>query len=474
MNNDEALRLIDELQTQLDKIETKQKEVKVNLMGVEEISNALNDLKDSQERMVESFNKASEALQSLTIESPVVKVPDVSVTVPDIKIPTIVIPEIKVPNVIVPEIKIPKSTPVDLKPVLSLLKQIATQEFVLPSDPKNAIPVRISDGEKFIDALTTAVRSGGTVVTSPYRSAIGNAQAMLNADNEVLVEVTTLPELNIASLPAGLATSDKQDLLLAELQLKADLTDTQPVSATQSGAWNITNISGTVSLPTGAATEATLAGILTTTAFQARINTLGQKTMVNSTPVVLASDQSAISVTQSGTWNISTVTAVTSITNALPAGTNAIGKLAANDGVDIGDTTINNGSGASAVNIQDGGNTITVDGTVTSTLTASSNSTSTAYEASRVAKASSGTLYAITGYNSKSTAQFIQVHNTASLPADASVPVVIFTVPPLSNFSIDFGLRGRAMSTGITVCNSSTGATKTIGASDCWFDIQYA
>lgn len=46
---------------------------------------------------------------------------------------------------------------------------------------------------------------------------------------------------------------------------------------------------------------------------------------------------------------------------ALPAGTNAIGKLAANDGVDIGDVTINNASGASAVNIQDGGNSITVD-----------------------------------------------------------------------------------------------------------------
>uniref|UniRef100_A0A6M3KHE9 Uncharacterized protein n=1 Tax=viral metagenome TaxID=1070528 RepID=A0A6M3KHE9_9ZZZZ len=48
----------------------------------------------------------------------------------------------------------------------------------------------------------------------------------------------------------------------------------------------------------------------------------------------------------------------------LLAGTAAIGKLAANSGVDIGDTTINNAAGAAAVNIQDGGNTITVDGTV--------------------------------------------------------------------------------------------------------------
>lgn len=49
---------------------------------------------------------------------------------------------------------------------------------------------------------------------------------------------------------------------------------------------------------------------------------------------------------------------------ALPSGTNAIGKLAANTGIDIGDVTINNANGAAAVNIQDGGNIITVDGSI--------------------------------------------------------------------------------------------------------------
>lgn len=46
---------------------------------------------------------------------------------------------------------------------------------------------------------------------------------------------------------------------------------------------------------------------------------------------------------------LATVTAVTAITNALPAGTNAIGKLAANSGVDIGDidvTSVIPGTGA--------------------------------------------------------------------------------------------------------------------------------
>lgn len=48
----------------------------------------------------------------------------------------------------------------------------------------------------------------------------------------------------------------------------------------------------------------------------------------------------------------------------LPAGA-ATAALQTQPGVDIGDVTINNAAGASAVNIQDGGNSITVDGTVT-------------------------------------------------------------------------------------------------------------
>lgn len=102
-----------------------------------------------------------------------------------------------------------------------------------------------------------------------------------------------------------------------------------------------------------------------------------------------------------------------------------------------------------------------------------SNATSTAYESSRVVKNASGYLLGMTGFNSKSSAQWIHIHNLTAAPADGTAPAVIFYVPATSSWSLDFGVNGRFFSTGITITNSTTGPTKTIGVSDCWFDVQY-
>lgn len=79
---------------------------------------------------------------------------------------------------------------------------------------------------------------------------------------------------------------------------------TDSVAAVQSGTWNINNISGTVSLPTGAATAANQATeIASLASIDAGIPAaLGQTTMASSMPVTLASNQTALPVSQSGSW----------------------------------------------------------------------------------------------------------------------------------------------------------------------------
>lgn len=101
------------------------------------------------------------------------------------------------------------------------------------------------------------------------------------------------------------------------------------------------------------------------------------------------------------------------------------------------------------------------------------NATTTAYAASLVVSPVGATIFGITGHNSKATEQYIQIHDAASLPADTAIPKITILVPALTSFSLDFGDTGRLCPSGIVVCNSSTGPTKTIGSADCWFDVQY-
>lgn len=103
----------------------------------------------------------------------------------------------------------------------------------------------------------------------------------------------------------------------------------------------------------------------------------------------------------------------------------------------------------------------------------SNNSSSIAYEASRVVKNTPGVLFGLTGYNSKTADQFIQLHDDTVTPAEAAVPVAVFKAAASSHFSLDFGVRGRKFAKGIVLVNSSTAPTKTIGSADCWFDAQY-
>jgi hypothetical protein len=97
----------------------------------------------------------------------------------------------------------------------------------------------------------------------------------------------------------------------------------------------------------------------------------------------------------------------------------------------------------------------------------------TALAASGVIKASEGVLYGFSGINNKASAQYIQIFDSATVPADTGKPVFVLYVPAGSNFSFDAGHHGMTFASGISWSNSSTLATKTIGSADCWLTASY-
>lgn len=109
-------------------------------------------------------------------------------------------------------------------------------------------------------------------------------------------------------LPTGAAT----EATLASIDGNIDV-----ALSTRASEATLASIDGNIDVALSTrASEATVATLLTEAAFQARINTLGQKTMANSTPVVIASDQTAIPVTQGGAA-VATVTSVSVSTVAV-------------------------------------------------------------------------------------------------------------------------------------------------------------
>lgn len=100
--------------------------------------------------------------------------------------------------------------------------------------------------------------------------------------------------------------------------------------------------------------------------------------------------------------------------------------------------------------------------------------TSTALVASQILLAQPGVIHSLSVFNSKASAQFILLMNSASLPADGAVLLLFPPIPiaAASLVQIDFK-RPLEASVGIVVCNSSTGTfTKTIGSADCVFYAQ--
>jgi len=82
-------------------------------------------------------------------------------------------------------------------------------------------------------------------------------------------------------------------------------------------------------------------------------------------------------------------------------------------------------------------------------------------------KASAGNVFAIECHNSNASTRFLQIHNTATTPAGAAVPLWEVAIPATSVVIIGtefFGTGGLAFSTGIAFAFSTTKNSYTAGA----------
>jgi hypothetical protein len=221
-----------------------------------------------------------------------------------------------------------------------------------------------------IDGKITICNTGAVTVSAALPAGTNNIGD---------VDVLTLPNVTLASqlnpFTSAIPISDNA----------GSITVDGTVAATQSGTWNINNVSGTVSLPTGAATETTLSAlngkvtacntgaVTISAALPAGANNIGDVDVLTLPNVILASQANpftsaipisdnagsitvdgTVAATQSGTWNITNVsgtislptgaatestlstlngkvtacnTGAVTISTALPAGTNNIGDV---------------------------------------------------------------------------------------------------------------------------------------------------
>jgi hypothetical protein len=332
-----------------------------------------------------------------------------------------------------------------------------------------------TNAENYSPAFTTI--NGGT--TAPLVVQIGGQEGA----NARAIQTDSSGNLKLASLPAGtaaigkLAANDGVDI--------GDVTINNTSIAVTGTFWQATQPVSLSSLPSLAAGTAAIGKLVANDGVD-----IGDVTINNASiavtgtfwqatqPVSLAS----LPALAAGTATIGNV--------GLVAGTAAIGKLVANDGVDIGDVTINNASIAVTGTFWQATQPVSLSslpalaygtsyiGSVGLTPKGNvlDNATTTALSAALTVKTTDTTVFRLVGYSSATYEQFIHMYNVSSAPTAGAVPTITFIVPPRSNFSFDFGVYGRRFINGLYIRNSSTASTLTTAgtASDCWFDVMYA
>lgn len=79
-----------------------------------------------------------------------------------------------------------------------------------------------------------------------------------------------------------------------------------------------------------------------------------------------------------------------------------------------------------------------------------------------------------TVYNTAAAAKWIHWFDEAGVPGAGAVPAMSLPILAHNDLAVFFGDKGRNCERGFTVCNSATETTLTIGAADCFFDVNYS
>lgn len=277
-------------------------------------------------------------------------------------------------------------------------------------------------------------KTGGTqlgTATNPLHTTGGGGGGDATAANQVIGN-------------ASLSSIDGKTPALVTGRVPVDGSGvTQPVSGT-------VGVSGSVAV-TGPLTDAQLRAV------PVPVSTGGLTDVeLRATPVPVSGTITA----NAGTGTM----AVSAASLPLPSGA-ATAALQTQPGVDIGDVTVNNAAGASAVNIQDGGNTITVDGTVTANAGTNLNTSLLSLETTQTAM--SAKLPATLGQKAMAASlAVVLASDQASVPVAATLPAGTLRIGgtyPVGGQVIDEVPTVRTVNrTSITA--SASGATVVVAA----------
>lgn len=318
-------------------------------------------------------------------------------------------------------------------------------------------------------ANATAVKVDGSASPQPVTGTFFQAtqpvsgtffQATQPVSIAATVTTTALTDTQLRASAVPVTANAGTNLNTSALATQATLsTINGKITAVDTGAVVVTTLPA---IPTGANTI----GAISNTAFTANAGT-NLNTSLLSTESTLSSLNGKVTAVNTGAVTISA---------ALPAGTNAIGKLSANSGVIIGDVNLVSAIPAGSALI---GQVSPVATATTTNASVPCYITSGASTNATNCKNGSGNIYGFDLLNTTATTYYLRLYNLAAAPTCSSATGFIRTIPIFGStsgggISRDIAV-GEGYSTGISFCLTGGGSStdNTNAATGVYVTIQY-